>query len=81
MGFAYLKTYQSRRLRSHSAKAVVCRLHLSRGQNKAAIDKAMAHIPKRNFGLLGLSEVLFQRFIDQKMAAHGLRRGLRQKSV
>lgn len=81
MGFAYLKAHQGRRLGSHSAKAVVCKLHLTRGSTRAAIDKAMAHIPKRNFGLLRLSDVLFQRFIDQKMDAHRLRRGIRRKSV
>ncbi len=81
MGFGYLKAHQGRRLRSHSAKAVVCKLHLTRTHNKAAIDKAMAHIPKRNFGLLSLSEVLFNRFINQKMEARRFRRGLHRKAV
>lgn len=81
MGFGYLKAHQGRRVPSSSAKAIVCKLHLTRGRNKAAIDKVMAHIPKRNFGLLRLSEALFQRFIDQKMEGHRLRRGIRRKSV
>ncbi len=81
MGFGYLKAHQGRRLGSHSAKAVVCKLHLTRAHNKAAIAKAMAHIPKRNFGLLRLSEVLFNRFINQKMEARRFRRGLHRKAV
>ncbi len=81
MGFGYLKAHQGRRLRSHSAKAIVCKLTLTRGNTRAAVAKAMAHIPKRNFGLLKLSEVQFQRFIDQKIASHARRRGMFRKSV